>query len=152
MEKLITKKVVAYITYQDSMLIFRHTQFPEAGIQVPAGTVEAGESVEAAVLREAWEESGLEDLEICNYLGMDELDLSEFGMHGIDQRHFYHLARRKRPPKRWSHIEKHPSGGDQDTIEFELFWVKFPDEVPELSGGQDAMLARLVLPDRSADS
>ena len=109
MDKHITKKVVAYITYQDSLLVFRHTDFPEAGIQVPAGTVDAGESVEAAVFREAWEESGLEDLEICNYLGMDEL-------------------------------------------EFELFWVKFPDEVPELSGGQDAMLARLVLPDRSADS
>ena len=32
-------KVFAYITHRDRLLVFRHTDFPEAGIQVPAGTV-----------------------------------------------------------------------------------------------------------------
>jgi 8-oxo-dGTP pyrophosphatase MutT (NUDIX family) len=45
------------------LLVFRHPN-PRAGIQVPAGTVEPGESLHAAVLREAAEETGLADLAI----------------------------------------------------------------------------------------
>jgi 8-oxo-dGTP pyrophosphatase MutT (NUDIX family) len=53
-------KVTAFITRQTpsgrQILLFRH---PYAGYQFPAGTVEEGESFEAAVLREAQEETGL---------------------------------------------------------------------------------------------
>jgi 8-oxo-dGTP pyrophosphatase MutT (NUDIX family) len=40
-------------------LIFSHPDYPEAGLQVPAGTLEPGEHPEAGVLREAYEETGL---------------------------------------------------------------------------------------------
>jgi len=40
-------------------LVFRH---PSAGIQLPAGTVEAGEEIDAAVLREVREETGLTEV------------------------------------------------------------------------------------------
>jgi ADP-ribose pyrophosphatase YjhB (NUDIX family) len=62
-------KVFAYITHQNRLLIFRHTDFPEAGIQVPAGTVLTDEDHATAVLREAQEETGLSDLAIKSYLG-----------------------------------------------------------------------------------
>lgn len=53
-------KVLAYITHGNRLLVFRHPHAPEAGIQVPAGTVEEGEDPGTAVLREAAEETGLD--------------------------------------------------------------------------------------------
>ncbi len=64
MPRATRERVLAYITQGDRLLVFRHTQSVEAGIQVPGGTVEPGESPEAAALREAQEESGLADLHL----------------------------------------------------------------------------------------
>ena len=41
---------------------FKHRDIHEAGIQVPGGTVNEGETLEAAILREVQEESGLRHL------------------------------------------------------------------------------------------
>lgn len=41
------------------LLVFEHAGMPEAGLQVPGGTVEAGETPLQAVAREVLEESGL---------------------------------------------------------------------------------------------
>ncbi len=63
-------KVTAFVTRGDGpereLLVFRH---PRAGIQLPAGTVEAGEPIEAAVLREVEEETGLTGIVIIAALG-----------------------------------------------------------------------------------
>lgn len=42
------------------LLIFRHRDHPEAGIQVPAGGVKSGETLTHAMQREVWEETGLQ--------------------------------------------------------------------------------------------
>jgi 8-oxo-dGTP diphosphatase len=136
-------KVVAYITQGDKLLVFSHPYHPEAGIQVPAGTVEEGEPPREAVLREAQEETGLDDLEMRSYLGVREYDLSAYGRAEIQRRHFFHLAFGGEAPARWRHYEMHPSEGSAEQIEFELYWVKFPEEVPELAGGQGALLPEL---------
>ncbi|MFN2262848.1 MAG: hypothetical protein ACK2UM_01200 [Anaerolineales bacterium] len=39
------KKVYANISNADRLLVFRHVDFPGAGIQVPDGTVDAGEII-----------------------------------------------------------------------------------------------------------
>ena len=41
------------------LLVFEHAGLPDAGLQVPGGTVEAGETPIEAVAREVLEESGL---------------------------------------------------------------------------------------------
>ena len=41
------------------LLVFDHAGMPEAGVQVPGGTIEAAEAPLAAVAREVLEESGL---------------------------------------------------------------------------------------------
>jgi 8-oxo-dGTP diphosphatase len=138
-----TEKVVAYITNQGRLLVFRHTQYPEAGIQVPGGTVEAGEALEEAVLREAHEETGLNGLKVLAYLGAQDHDLSPYGHDEIQQRHFFHLTLDGDAPETWLHCEMTPSDGSPAPIEFEFFWTRLPDEVPALSGEQGALLHRL---------
>lgn len=59
----LVKKVYAYITRGEQLLVFNHVDFPEAGIQVPGGTLEPDELPESAVLREALKETGLEGLQ-----------------------------------------------------------------------------------------
>jgi len=133
------QKVVAYITNGRRLLVFKHTDFPEAGIQVPAGTVDPGEAPETAVLREAYEEIGLTGLELVRYLGQRVVA----GHNGPITRHFFHIHCPGRPPVRWRHFEYFPSEGPDEPIEFELYWVKWPDEVPAPAGEQDALLATI---------
>ncbi len=63
-------KVTAFITRStprgDELLLFEH---PYAGIQIPAGTMEPGETPEQAALREAREETGLTGLTVSRLLG-----------------------------------------------------------------------------------
>jgi 8-oxo-dGTP diphosphatase len=136
-------KVITYITNQERLLVFRHTQFPEAGIQVPAGTVELGESIEAAAMREAGEETGLKDLVMDERLGRDNIQVSLSGKTVTVTRHFFHLRLPGKAPQRWIHYEYNPSDGSPAPIEFEFFWVRFPSEVPRLSGNQGAFLHRM---------
>ena len=72
----VVQKVTAFIVRERSgvreLLVFKH---PTAGVQIPAGTVEKGEDIETAVKREAYEETGLQLVEIENYLGCFENEL-----------------------------------------------------------------------------
>ena len=72
----VVQKVTAFIIRERSgakeLLVFKH---PTAGVQIPAGTVEKGEDVETAVKRETYEETGLQLVEIENYLGCFENEL-----------------------------------------------------------------------------
>ncbi|MCA1720398.1 MAG: NUDIX domain-containing protein [Actinobacteria bacterium] len=71
------RKAFAYITRGDCLLVFHHRDVPleEAGVQVPAGTVRDDEPLAAAALREAVEETGLEDLTFVRYLGTSDYDV-----------------------------------------------------------------------------
>ncbi len=74
----IVQKVSAFIVRErggvKELLVFKH---PTAGVQIPAGTVEAGEDLETAVKREVYEETGLQSVEIEAYLDCFENELSE---------------------------------------------------------------------------
>lgn len=137
------RKVFAYITYQDSLLVFSHPNASEAGIQVPAGTIEADEHPEEAVLREALEETGLTDLTLHCFLGEQEYDLAAFGRDEIHQRYFYHLYCNEVPPATWRHEEPYPSDGSEPPL-FEFFWAALPHDVPSLIAEHDVMLPRLL--------
>jgi len=133
------QKVLAYITRGDELLVFTHRDFPEAGVQVPAGTVEEGETLDSAVLREVHEETGLPPaaLHIAAYLG------SRVWKAGSDshERHFYHLLLTAETPDTWLHYELHAGTGEP--YAFSFFWVKLKVPSLQLAGEQDAMLWKL---------
>lgn len=69
------EKVTAFITRErqgrKELLVFEHAQ---SGVQVPAGTVEAGEEPAEAITREVWEETGYRG-QIVRLLGEERRDL-----------------------------------------------------------------------------
>ncbi|MCD4707991.1 MAG: NUDIX domain-containing protein [Candidatus Sabulitectum sp.] len=136
------QRVYAYIVNKGRLLVFKHTDFPESGIQVPAGSVQKEEEPASAVMREAEEETGLARLELIGCLGTLERDMTEFGTAEIQEAWFYHISCPGNPLKTWRHNET--SGGTIEPIRFDLFWVQLPDGVPELFAIDGIMLNELI--------
>jgi 8-oxo-dGTP pyrophosphatase MutT (NUDIX family) len=136
-------KAFVYITYGNRLLIFSHPHVPAAGLQVPAGSMLEGEAPEVAALREAREETGLEDLRVVRFLGEIRRDRADVGKAEIHRRFFFHLECESKPPERWQHYEMDPSDGSEPPL-FEFWWVPLPDGVPELIAGHGEMLPALV--------
>lgn len=136
-------KVLAYITNAGRLLVFRHTGYPEAGIQVPGGTVAEGEPPDAAVLREAFEETGLTNLELDVLLGEYVVDPAGLGRDKVHHFYYYHVRCRGEPPEVWRHWERDASDGSPP-IEFELWWAALPDDLPELRPWSGAMVPELL--------
>lgn len=143
------RKVLAYITRQITgtgrqLLVFTHPLSPEAGIQVPGGTVEPGEDTQTAVLRETQEETGLSGLKIVSFLGDYKQDIRPFGKDEMHHRFIYHLICTQNAPDEWRHGESDPSEGAETFIPLDFYWVDLPDGVPPLAGEQDKMIDRLL--------
>ncbi|MBA3384831.1 MAG: NUDIX domain-containing protein [Actinobacteria bacterium] len=68
-----TDRVLAYVTREregrKELLVFDHRDYPSAGTQVPAGRLEPGEELEAGLLRELEEESGLANAHVTHQFG-----------------------------------------------------------------------------------
>jgi len=135
----VRSKVYVYITFQHQLLVFEHVDFPQAGIQVPGGTVEFGEKPHEAAIREANEESGLENLRLVRSLGSLDRDMREFGLAEIHERYYFHLVCDEIPPQTWIGFEQTPSDGSQGPIKFKFYWVLL-QAVPALAGKTDEML------------
>jgi len=145
----VKRKAFAYVTHHDPvhgdrLLVFSHPNAPEAGIQVPAGTMRPDERPEDAVLREAYEETGLADLELVGLLGEQILDMTDLGREEIHHRYFFHLRCPGTPPAIWRHHEPDPDDGSAELPLFELFWVRLPDSVPDLIADHGIMLPVLI--------
>lgn len=142
------RRAYAYITHGNRLLVFRQPDFPEAGVQVPGGTIEPGEAPDAAVLREAFEETGLHGLQLVSLLACDERDMADCGVDELQQRWFFHLRCENEVEQRWIHEET--SGGRHAPIRFAFSWAVLPAGVPALIAGHDDYLMRLADPLRVA--
>lgn len=141
---ILKRKAFAYITHGNQLLVFSHPYAPDAGIQVPAGTVAPDERPEEAVIREAFEETGLTDLTLVSMLGEQVRDMADFGRDEIHHRYFYHVSCGDTPPHTWRHAEPDPPEGSKEPIIFEFFWAHLPHEVPPLTADHGVMLPRLI--------
>ncbi len=122
------RKAYAYITREDvgacEFLVFRHRDFPEAGIQVPKGTILPDEAPAAAALREAQEETGLATLTMVRPLAVDLRPQPDGSLH---ERHFFELAAPAATPDAWEHTVT-GAGADRDLV-FCFFWARSADDV-----------------------
>jgi ADP-ribose pyrophosphatase YjhB (NUDIX family) len=134
---MLTAKVLAYITRGRELLIFRHRDLPEAGWQVPAGTVNTDESREAALWREIYEESGLgpEQLRLRRWLGVIE--------HSDDHlvRHYAWLSVKALAPDTWAHYVT--GVGEDAELVVNYHWSVLPS-AGRLAGLQDEMINTLL--------
>ncbi|WP_240666595.1 NUDIX hydrolase [Longirhabdus pacifica] len=127
-------KAFAYITREKDgvkqVLVFHHV-IPEAGYQIPKGTIEKGESPEKAVLREALEETGLTNLKLERFLVKDTWRESQSKVH---ERFFYHLSVDIAEDE-WSII---PTGSElEEQLLFKFFWISNKEEIALAPGHAD---------------
>jgi SAM-dependent methyltransferase/8-oxo-dGTP pyrophosphatase MutT (NUDIX family) len=136
-------RAYAYVEHEGRVAVFVHAGTPDAGCQVPGGGVEAGESSEAAVLRETLEESGLE-CEIVEYLGLARRAHWDPTTQSTAEtsRHFFHLRPLSSPPEFWSWHERHASDGSGPN-QFDFCWLSIPDAGQRIDFGFDALLSKL---------
>lgn len=136
------QKVLAYITRKSSgtfseVLVFLHQDHPEAGLQVPGGTVDPGEDLSEAILREIFEESGLklDKADIVSMIG--ETDYQRKDIPEINHRHYF-LIQRNDLPETWAHTV-HSSGAD-DGLVFLYSWMETSKAKIELTGQMGELL------------
>ena len=136
-------RVAVYVTRDGGagteLLVFDHRDHPEAGTQVPAGGVGAGEHLTAAAVREVLEETGLADVVPERRLG------TQHRLHPATGRpqettYFWATTRDQRPC--WRHTVD-GSGADAGLV-FDCWFLPLVAAVGRLADGQDEFLAALV--------
>lgn len=137
------RKVLAYVTHGDRLLILRHPYHPDAGLQIPGGTVAPDERPEAGVLREVVEETGLRGLQCMGLLGESKVDMSPWGKSETHHRFYFHVVCHDEVKDRWRHVEQDPSEGPASEITFEFYWAPLND-VPELIARHDEFIDELI--------
>lgn len=125
------------------MLLFTHPDHPDAGIQVPAGTIEWGETPAEAALREAREETHLDCLEPGRWLGRDVFDANEIGRDELHDRWFWHITAAGDVPETWRHGEMFGANGSSAHISFDFFWADLREPLPDLIAGHDQFIPEL---------
>jgi 8-oxo-dGTP pyrophosphatase MutT (NUDIX family) len=137
-----TRKVLAYVTQEEHLLVFQQPDFPTAGIQVPAGTIEKDESPLDAITREVIEETGLTDFTVRAKLGIYYYDMSEYRKE-IQERHIFHIELNTLVPRQWRHYETDGGKAVGQPIAFDFFWMPLKNPI-ELTAGQGEMLSKLI--------
>ncbi len=135
------RKAFAYVTRAEELLVFRHRDFPmdETGLQVPAGTVRAGESPERAAVREVIEETGLTDLALRGLVGIADYDVRP-GRDEVHERHIFHFEASAMTPDAWVWFEEHDGLAEPTAFEFQ--WIPL-ERGHVLSAGMGALLGEL---------
>jgi 8-oxo-dGTP diphosphatase len=124
------------------VLVFRHRDYPDAGVQVPAGTLHEGEAPEAGAIRETEEETGHRGYRIVAKLGVYDYEFRDtfegVERHEFHERHVFQLQPPPGLPESWSHLAEEGNGD----FWFEFSWVPHGPDLG-LAGDQHAMLDRL---------
>jgi 8-oxo-dGTP pyrophosphatase MutT (NUDIX family) len=119
-------KVLIYAVWGSKLLVFDEPDFPEVPLQMPGGTVEAGEDLAVSAAREFREETGLEPGSNLEPLFSHDYRFERDGYLLVHRRHFFLLPLSGDFPETWLHWEQTPSGGGPP-ICFRLHWLSLED-------------------------
>jgi len=138
-KKKVLGHVVRNVHHHWELLVFEHQDFPEAGIQIPGGTVEAYDhDLFRAVLREVREETGIEQVTVLTEI------LSEIYFHKVknefQKRHYFILLTNLKTDQ-WSHTVQ--SSGEDCGLQFNFYWVDL-HSAPHLAGDQDVAVRHVI--------
>ena len=129
----ILKACACLVDARDRLLVFRH---PEDGnMQLPKGTIEPGESPEAAVRRELLEESGIDYRGPLQSLGTLDREC-EAGVEGNTHRHpqLWHifLMRAESPlPETFGHTAT--GSPEEEGLVFAFHWLEAGDALDDFA-------------------
>ena len=134
-----SSKAYGYVLKGERLLVMEHPDHPEAGVQVPGGTVEPGETPRQAVLREVREETGLDGVEVVALVGTADFHMGDFGRDELQSRHFFWLRCVEETPESWiGHEESHGA-----PIRLRFRWVPLGQGL-DLIAGHGALLPELA--------
>jgi 8-oxo-dGTP pyrophosphatase MutT (NUDIX family) len=138
---LIRRRVVAYVTRErdggTELLTIEAEKYPEEGVQVPAGRLDHGETLEDGLRRELAEETGVRRVRVVRELPEFESTYSNFC-----ENHAFHLLAEEETPDAWRH-EVQGGGADAGLI-YLCRWLSLTPELI-LWNERDPMLAKLPI-------
>ena len=138
---LIRHRVVAYVTRERAgrmeLLTIEAVEYPEEGIQVPAGRIDYWETLEEGLRRELAEETGLTAVRIVGELPDFECNYTTYS-----QNHAFHLVTEEETPEAWEHLIL--GEGVDAGLTHLCRWVPLTPDL-ELWNARDPMLGRLAV-------
>lgn len=141
--ELVRRRVVAYVTRKRDgrieLLVFDHKDMPDVPTQVPAGRIDAHESLEDGLTREVEEETGLTGIRIVGELADARTFERLFGP-GAHESHAFHAVASAEGPDAWEHPVT-GTGMDAGLV-YLCRWVPLED-CPPLWGDVDPLVAEL---------
>jgi 8-oxo-dGTP diphosphatase len=141
LDAVIRRRVVAYVTRERAgrteLLTIEAEKYPEEGIQVPAGRIDHGETLEDGLRRELAEETGLTDFRVIR-----ELPDFECTYETYYENHAFHLVSAEETPDAWEHIVR-GKGADSGLVH-RCQWVPLTPDLKLWNEG-DPMLRHLPI-------
>jgi 8-oxo-dGTP pyrophosphatase MutT (NUDIX family) len=132
---LVRKRVVGYVTRDRELLVFDHA----GTTQLPAGRIDAHESLEEGLVREVEEETGLAGVHVVGELA-DAAEFARLYGPGAHESHAFHAVTDAETPGAWEH---HVTGTGMDAgIVYPCRWVPL-ETCPPLWGKPDPLAERL---------
>jgi 8-oxo-dGTP pyrophosphatase MutT (NUDIX family) len=137
------KKVIAYFirskNHQKEVLVFDHEGMPEAGTQVVGGTLEDGEELKAALVREIKEESGL-IIDVTELRFLAETIYKRKDKPEINYRTYF-VIEGNELHESWSH--QVVSDGEDNGLVFNFYWLSLAEAERKLTGNFSECLSLL---------
>lgn len=140
-DALIRRRVVAYVTRErdtTELLTIEVKEMPELGLEVPAGRLDFGESLEEGLRRELEEETGLVGIRIVR-----ELPDFEATYQNVCENHAFHAVLEGETRDVWEH-RVHGEGADSGMVHV-CRWVPLEPELKLWRNEGDPMLAKLPI-------
>lgn len=135
-------KVLIYGPRHQEVLVFQEPDFPDVPLQVPGGTIDAGETPKSAAAREFKEETGLHPPMQFRFIGQYQEVFCKDGSTIKLNRHAFQLPLPVQLPRTWDHWEENAHDGAPPIL-FRFFWLSFEDAQERLGLGMAKPISQI---------